>query len=178
MGIFSGIGDTELYESGVYLSPGASYELKFVDALVKKTKRSGLAFIVEFEVEESTHDDHPVGSKATWFQKMSDEEIAFRAIKEFLANLLKINMKDPIEKEEFNSTVEELLDQVTEERLDDEGKPRRDLDEDGNETDELEKNVLYGFHIHCDTRMTKTKEKNLDFTAHNWRHSEQENPDL
>lgn len=158
MGRFSGIGEVDLFEKGVYLSPEGSYELEVQNMLLKETRKAGLGFIVEFTVVSSTHESHAVGSKATWFQKLIDTDVAFPAIKEFFVSLLDVDMKDPEAKEEFNNSLEDLLDEVTS------WTPTAD-DKD---------HPLKGTRIRCDTYSKKTKEKNLDFTAHVWQSVKEE----
>lgn len=110
MGLFDGINEAELFERGKYLSgkceacggKGVTDEGKICAAcvglghfrgvlqvkrtLAKETLRSGVGFIVEFVVVESNMlGAHPLGSKCTWFQKMSDRTVAFPAIKAWAA---------------------------------------------------------------------------------------------
>ena len=158
MGNFSGIGEYELYEKGVYLTPGGSYELEVQNILLKNTRKVGLGFIVEFKIVSVTGEDaeakHPPGSKATWFQKMADKDIALPAIKDFMRALLNVDFRDPAAKEEFNDSVESLLDEVT------------------NPVPAGEEHALAGHKVHCDT-YTKLTQKKLEFTAHNWSPSEE-----
>ena len=162
MSYFEGIGDTALFESGVYLTSGGMYELEVQKILVKKTRKSGLGFIVEFKVISASGgsevlEKHPEGSQATWFQKMSDKDVAFPAIKEFFVGLMDINMNNEEEKEEFNNNLETILDEATE--------------WEPNPEDPNEQHPLHGQMVHCET-YSKLTEKNLDFTVHKWSKSE------
>jgi hypothetical protein len=163
MGMFDGLGETELYERGVYLTPGGVYELEVKKVLLKETRKSGLGFIVEFTVlsaEGAGEAQHAPGSRATWFQKMTDKDVAFPALKQFLVGLLGINMNNPEEKEEFNSKVEEILEAaVTWEPEDPE--------------DETEEHPWAGFKVCCET-FSKVTKKGADFTSHIWSESQHE----
>lgn len=148
--VFSGIGEAEIFDRGNYLTAGGMYELEVRKVILKETQSSGLAFIVEFTVLSSTVEKHAVGSKATWFQKMTDRKVALPAIKELFIPLLKIDMTDPEAKEEFNSTLEELLDEMT-----------------SWEPESGEEHPLAGERVNVET-FSKLTKKGLDFTAHIW----------
>jgi hypothetical protein len=154
MSHFSGLGETELFEKGVYLTAGGNYELEIVKILLKETRRSGLGFIVEFKVIEASGEggaQHAPGTKATWFQKMTDKDIAFPAIKQFFVALLDIDMNDPEAKEQFDNQVEEIVEEATEW-----------TPENPDDT-----HPLAGERIQCET-YTKVTKKGVDFTVHNW----------
>lgn len=154
MGIFDGLAETELYEKGVYLAPGGRYKLEIVRILTKETRRSGLGFIVEFKVLEAGGaggEKHAPGSKATWFQKMVDKDIAFPAIKQFFVALLDIDMNDPEAKEQFDRQVEEIVDEAS----------------SWEPVNSEDTHPLAGECIYCETYSKLTK-KNVDFTVHNW----------
>jgi hypothetical protein len=73
---FAGVGQAKVYESGKYLQPGR-YRLKLEKMILKNTQKSGLGWILEFGVLESDDlKNHPIGSSATFFQKMSDKTVA------------------------------------------------------------------------------------------------------
>lgn len=158
-GQFEGLGETELYEKGVYLSPGGVYELEVVRILLKETRRSGLGFIVEFKVVSATGEggsNHAPGSKATWFQKMTDKDIAFPAIKQFFVGLMDIDMNDDEQKEQFNGEIEDILEEAT--------SWAPDGDDDAH--------PLAGERVSCST-YTKLTKKNVEFTVHNWEPSKE-----
>lgn len=152
-GTFDGIGNTELYEKGVYLTPGGAYELEVQTMLLKKTRKSGLGFIVEFKIlaveGEEAETKHAIGSKATWFQGMDDTDVAFPAIKEFMLALLNIDRKDEEAYSEFNDSLAQLLRELTA------------------PVEAGEEHAMKGERIHCDTYSKLTK-KNQDFTVHMW----------
>jgi len=157
MGMFDGLGDTELFDKGVYLTAGGSYELEVVKILVKDTRKSGLGFIVEFKVVsvdgDAAEGQHAPGSKATWFQKLQDKDISFPAIKEFFLALLDVDRNNPTEYEEFNNSIEELLEEATSWEPDPE--------------DPESEHPLAGQRVDVDTYSKLTK-KNVEFTVHNW----------
>jgi hypothetical protein len=141
----AGVGSAQLFERGKFLHPGR-YTLEVVKTILKHTRKSGDAFIVEFEVLETTDDEkHPVGTKATWFQKLSDTDIAFPAIKDFMRNLMGIDLNDKAAMLEFSQGVDGLL---------------------GKSINEPE--TLKGNRIKVECYMTRTKGKGLDFTVHQW----------
>lgn len=146
MGLFSGIEKAEISEKGKYISPGFVGKMRVRRTLAKDSIKSGLAFIVEFDVLESNHDDHPVGSSATWYQKMMDKTVAFPAIKAFVAAASGVNLGDREAMAEINAEMESILDEAT-----------------TNETS----NALVGQEVKLETFSTKTK-KGHDFTRHNW----------
>jgi len=75
MGMFSGIKNKKVSKKGVWLTPGAIYDLELETMVLQKTRSSGYAVIVEFRVldvtgSEEAIEKHPVGSRATWFQSL------------------------------------------------------------------------------------------------------------
>lgn len=151
MSLFQGIAEAEVFERGNYFEPGGKFRLMVNRILLKDTERSGMGFIVEFKVlESSLPDKHAVGSKGSWFQKMTDKKVALPAIKEFMSALCKVNLNNPEEKEEFNSSIEEILEEATKEY---EG--------------EAEDHPFHGMQIDLET-WTKKTQKDVDFTVHKW----------
>lgn len=156
MGMFSGIKKAQVSKKGVWLTPGGLYTLEIDNMLLKKTRSAGFAVIVEFRVlevdgSEEAIEKHPVGSRATWFQSLTDEDIGLSSCKDFMANLLG---EDP-EDAEFNEGLEELMEQAT------------DKVADG------EEHMFHGMKIFCETSHTVTK-KGGDFTIHTWKNIPEE----
>jgi hypothetical protein len=156
MGLFSNIKETKVSKKGVWLTPGAIYDLEIENILVKKTRASGWAFIVEFRVldvsgNEEAISKHAIGSRATWFQSLQDEDIGLSACKDFISTLMG---EDP-EDEEFNEGLEELMEQITD------------------KVPEGEEHMFRGEKIRCETFLIQTK-KGQDFTVHNWSHVDSE----
>jgi len=172
MGHFAGIGDTEVYEQGIWLEPGGAYDVEVIDMLVYLSRKKDLLFILEMKILSSSSDKHGVGSKATWMAKLGTDS-TFPNIKKMFIGMLNINMRDPDVKKEFNDGIEAILEESTEERKDENGKPRYEKDEagefvlDDKEEKILETNPLMGEKIHVDTHTT-TMDKGGDFTVHTW----------
>jgi len=81
MGLWDGIENAEIFERGNYIKPGFNGVVEIMRTIGKETRASGLAFIVELKiVQTNMPDDHPVGQKGTWFQKMTDRAVAFPAV--------------------------------------------------------------------------------------------------
>jgi hypothetical protein len=146
---FSGIDRADTFERGKYFPPDGTFYLKLQKTLVKGTRKSGAAFIAEFEVVGSNHDEVPVGAKRSWFQKMVDKDVAFPAIKEFMAALLGFSKEDKAEWKSFEAKLEGILTEAT----DFEGK--------------AEDHPLYGMTVKV-TTWQKTTNNGKEFTVHDW----------
>lgn len=149
MGLFDGINEAEIFERGRFLPDNFRGVLEVKRTIAKETIRSGIGFIVEFEViETNMPDQSPVGSKATWFQKMSDKTVAFPAIKAWAAACAgyEIHQKDDIEQE----IAPHLADVLT------------------HATDNPADNDFVGCLVRVETEQIKTR-NDRDFTRHNWR---------
>lgn len=81
MGLWDGIESAEIFERGNYIKPGFKGVVEIMRTIGKETRASGLAFIVELKiVQTNMSEEHPVGQKGTWFQKMTDRTVAFPAV--------------------------------------------------------------------------------------------------
>jgi len=148
MGLFDGIQDAEIFERGRFLPGGFRGVLEVKRTIAKETIRSGIGFIVEFEVVESNLPDQvQVGSKCTWFQKMSDRTVAFPAIKAWAAAVGGYHsyQKDEIE-DEVAPELEGALTHATDNPAD---------------------NDFVGCLVRVETDMIKTR-NDRDFTRHDW----------
>lgn len=148
MGLFDGIGDAEIFERGRYIKGGFRGVVEVTKTLAKQTRKSGVGFIVELKiVETNMPEEHPIGSKATWFQKMTDRDVAFPAIKAWAAACAgyEAHEKDKIEKE-VAPHLSEALDNAT-----------------TNPTD----NDFVGVLLRLETEQIKTR-NDRDFTRHEW----------
>ena len=155
MGLFEGIGDAEIFERGKYFPPEFRGVIEIKRTVMKKTRSVGLAFIVEtrvIEVERSGKPDSKwspvvVGEKRSWFQKMTDPDVALPAIKEWAAACQGFHPheKEAIE-EEVEPDLEEALDHATDE---------------ANQTDNLFTEVL----LLLSTDQIETRNKR-EFTRH------------
>lgn len=171
MGAFSGLRDAKMFERGTPLSArklGANpahdknqpesdknepflwapqtFVLEIEKCLLKKTRKSGMGFIVEMRVLEPSPDPiaHPVGSKRSWFQKMEDADVAFGAIKQFAAAASGVN---PNDKEAVKTQIEPYVEDTMEQACD-EGK-----------------NALKGAKLKAEVAHKRTQ-KNFEFSQH------------
>lgn len=155
MSMWSGIGNAEIFERGKFVVDGFRGKLSVKRTIVKQTRKSGIAFIAEFEVLESNKLEHQVGSKVTWFQKMTDPSVAFPAIKGFAAVCAGIDTsnKEMIEKE-VSPNLEQIMDIATE------------------NPDNPEKNPFIGVKVGLEATLITTQ-KGLPFTRYDFSPCEQ-----
>lgn len=181
MSLFDGIQDAELFERGKFLSgkceackgKGVDSEGKICQAcegigkfrgvlevkrtIAKETVRSGIGFIVEFEIVESNmRTAHPVGSKCTWFQKMSDKTVAFPAIKAWAAAVAGYQVH---EREAIEADVSPMLEKTL-----------------THATDNPADNDFVGVLVRVETEMIKTR-NDKDFTRHDWQPYDEQEPE-
>lgn len=141
---FSGLSSAKTFERGQYLDPG-DYTLEIEKCFVKSTRSKGDAFIVEFKVLASTNEKHPVGASRNWYQGMRDKDIAFGAIKEFLAAVFKVDLKNEAQRKQLEAEIEKTAQAAVTE------------------------NALKGVKVAVSCFVKKTKEKGEDFTVHSWK---------
>lgn len=114
MGIWDGIENAESYDRGNYLAPGFVGVCEVVKTLVKQTRAAGPAFIVELRIVESNLDRHPVGSKVSWFQKLTDKAVAFPSVAEWAAATAGLDPTDrEMVKQEIMPELRELMEHAT-----------------------------------------------------------------
>ncbi len=155
MGMFKGIEDAPIYERGKFFKAGFRGELEVKKTVLQETLKSGDAFIVEFEILTSNMpDEHPVGSRGTFFQKMSDKTVAFPSITALIATLSGFALH---QREAIKSEVSPNLDDIL---------TRAIKNPDGEDSTQ-EQNDLIGLTVHLETEAVKTQ-KGADFTRHNW----------
>lgn len=151
--ILDGLTNANMFDRGVFLDPGV-FTLKWIKALFKRTRKSGTCFIVEFEVVASSSPKHPVGSKATWCQKMQDLDVALGSLKSFLYAVL--GFEWPRDKEYLIANVDRNLKQILASAItENEGQKLRDAGD------------LDGKLVDVQVIMKKTG-KGGDFSQHNW----------
>lgn len=144
--LWSGLKDAQTFDRGTFFKPGA-YTLKIVNCLTKQTVKSGEGFIVEFEIMETSDPvNHPVGSKASWFQKLANVPVAFGAIKEFLAAVYGFDLRT--QKAQFDAQMGPQIEAYAA------------AASDG-------RNNLAGQIVKVQTEQVKTQ-KGGDFTRHAW----------
>jgi hypothetical protein len=146
MGLWDGLKDAQVFEKGNFFGVGV-FDLEVGRCLTKQTIKSGLGFIVEFDVLTSTNPAHKTGSKGTWFQKMENQMVAFSAIKEFIIALHGFDPKLDAARieQDLAPHISALMDHGT-----------------------GPANGFAGKRIRLETFMTKTKSRGTDFTVHRW----------
>lgn len=98
--LWEGIGNAEIYDRGKYFKPGFNGVVRVRKTLAKETRKSGMAFIVELEVEKTNMPDvHAIGSKGTWFVKLIDKDVAFPNIATWAAACCGVEGRENIKKE-------------------------------------------------------------------------------
>ena len=147
MGVWDGIEDAETFERGNYVKGGFIGVVEIKKTIVKQTRASGPAFIVEMEVIETNMEEHPVGQKVTWFQKLTDKDVAFPSVAEWAAAVagLDPNNKEVV-KTEVSPVLKEAMDHAT-----------------NNPSD----NDFIGQKVRLQTDQIKTK-NDRDFTRYTW----------
>lgn len=150
--IWDGSEEAEVFEKGQYMPGGFDGLVEIEKTILKETRASGMAFIVEMRVIESNLDDCAPGQKRTWFQSLKDKDIAFPAIKEWAAAVAGI---DPRNKDEVEAALgpdaPTPLNKVM-----------------ANATDNPDDNDFVGCRVLLETFMKETKKK-TDFTVHVWK---------
>ena len=156
MGLWDGIENAEIFERGNYLPPGFRGVVEVKRTLAKETRKSGLAFIVELrvvEVDSPGDEDHelsPVreGEKRTWFQKMTNKDVAFPAVAAWAAACAGY---DPTDKNAVKEAVMPHLRATMK-----------------HATDNPEDNDFVGVKLRLSCVATITKEKQADFTRYDF----------
>ena len=148
MGLWDGIESAEIFERGNYVVGGFNGVVMVMRTLGKETRSSGLAFIVELKVMSTNlPEEHPVGQKATWFQKMTDKSVAFPAIAAWAAACAGYQ---PHEKERIKADVFPHLRETMK-----------------HATDNPDDNSFIGVQLRLQTTMVTTK-KGGDFTRYDF----------
>lgn len=150
MGMFKGINKAKISETGNYLPPDFDGVVEITRTIIKETRKKGPAFIVDLRIVESNLDDVPVEKEFNWFQKMTDTDIAFPAIKAFFAAAAGVDPRDDEALGEIEDNIEEALEDAVQ------------------NPDDPEKNMLIGLQVRVITSHKETQE-GKDFTRHDWR---------
>lgn len=152
---WSGVGKVEVYgNQGRYFPWNGDFKLRVIRTFTIQTRKKQDAFIVDFEVLESDTDSVKVGSIYNWYQDLSDEDIGFPAIKDFMLNLFNIDTSDEEELEEFEDNLEEMMEEAGDTKW---SKKNADVDE----------HPLNGRTIGLATSHKLTNQ-GKDFTIHDW----------
>jgi hypothetical protein len=148
---FSGLEKAQIFEKGNPLPEGA-FDLEVTRVLSKRT-RKGDAFIVEFKVLDAYGNPKVnIGEKRTWFQKLTDTDIAFPSIKEFVVATLGLDKTQEADKKTIDTEVGPQLKGIVDTAVDAGSKPDAGLN---------------GSKVHVNTFKKKTQ-KDTDFTVHDW----------
>lgn len=140
--LWAGLNVAPTFEGGTYLGPGV-FDVQVDRCLLKQTQKSGIGFIAELTVLESSNPDHPVGVQRGWFQKMNTAP-SLPAVKAFLLAVLGIDTDDAAKVADVSGKLETLMPRIA-----------------GAE------NILAGWRVHVQCTMIKTG-KGGDFTRHDW----------
>lgn len=144
MGHFDGVNKAPTFESGNYFPcVNARYTCEIKRVIVKKTQKSGTAFIAEMKVLKSSNKDMPEGSTGTWLQKMENETVAYPALKSFALAACGVDSNDKEAVAAASDQMEQVLDAA------------------------VEKGALVGTKINLETR-PHTTGKGAQFTKHLW----------
>lgn len=119
-GIFSGAKGMKLSESGVFFTAPFKGEVR-VDRVVHKQGRKGVFYIVEATVvsvaqsatnpKTGKYTDN-VGDKRSWVQSLKDQDVGFRAVKQFCLAASGIDSKSSDDAErakEFENECEDIM---------------------------------------------------------------------
>lgn len=83
MGKYDSIGDARVMEGGVYFEPGL-FLVKIMAVKEGKTRKGDEFFVVECQIEESTHSELVAGKNVSWMVMMK-QDAALSNIKQFTA---------------------------------------------------------------------------------------------
>jgi hypothetical protein len=83
MGLFSGIGEAQVGQGGVYFLPG-EYVVEVVKCFTMRSRKREDLFIVECLIKESDNNERRAGSKASWVVNFK-QDAALGNIKAFVA---------------------------------------------------------------------------------------------
>lgn len=146
MSFFKGANNVDAEGKLPYLPTNGQFVVEIHRALVKDTRKSGLAYIVEFDIRESSDPDVKVGSRRMWFQSMKERETAFKSLAGFLHAALGL---DPVkDKEQIDRDIKPIQEQLLDETV--------------------EKNSLSGVTLRVETN-TILKKDGSPFTLHSFR---------
>ncbi len=88
-GRFAGMAGTHLYESGNYFDGAGEYETTILGVVLKDTRKSGPAVIVELQIDATSDPSRvPVGTKKGWIQPLAKRDTAFPNLLGFVAAAL------------------------------------------------------------------------------------------
>lgn len=157
MSDWKNIGKAKIFgSSGKYFPPDGEFRLRAVKSFSKETRKSGDAFIVDFEVLESDHDDVKVGQTYNWYQSTQDPDVAFPAIKQFVMTLFCVDEDDADMMEQFEEGLEDLMDEAGDSKWE-------------KSTVDATEHPFNGRQILLTTYSKITQKNGKEFTVHLWK---------
>ncbi len=148
--MFEGLGKADIFQRGKFFQPDFDGVVIIRKTILKNTRAKGIAFIVEFEVEKTNHEKHPVGSKGSWFQKLQDTTVAFPAIRAWAAACAGYETNQVAEIDADEALRSPLLDELVNEAV-----------------SNPDNNDYCGVRLRLVTTQVKTKQ-NTDFTRYDF----------
>jgi hypothetical protein len=146
--LWDGIGNAQLFDRGKYFTDGFNGLVEVRRTLAKATRASGLAFIVEMVVVETNlPEKHPVGWTGSWFQKMTDKDVAFSAILAWAAAMCGFSVT---QRQEIDQQLKPHLQEIM-----------------TNATNNPETNPFVGKRVRLECTQKKTK-NDRDFTRYDF----------
>lgn len=140
---FAGLGKAPIPGRGAYFPYANAHYTGTIERMLI-ADRSG-SFVVEMNVETSTHPDVKPGDRRTWVQKTDDEDIALGTMAGFAMAMMGVNAGNKTELGTYQEYAEAFI--------------AAGVSED---------NPLCGETFDLMTVAAKTKKKGGDFTIHNW----------
>jgi hypothetical protein len=140
---FAGLGKAPITGRGAFLPYADAMYTGTIERMLI-ADRSG-SFVVELNVETSTHPDVKPGDRRTWIQSTKDEDIALGAMAGFAVAMMGVNANNRNELAEYQDYAEAFI-----------------------ATAVSEDNPLHGEPFSVRTVAHKTKKNGGDFTIHNW----------
>lgn len=151
MGIWDGIENAQITKRGKYLPAGHNFTLLIKKCDLITTRDKGDAFVVDFEVVESTDPNTPVGAERNWYQSTTDKNVFQGAVKLFVAAVYGYDYSTM--KDRFDREVGPSLAAIAE----------ASLFKDG-----AGKNALAGQRVKVSTVEVTTVKRQQKFTRHDW----------
>lgn len=143
---FRGVGQAQITNRPPKFKNRFVGEVEIVRLEVQKTRHGDKFFAGVKILSSNMTDVHPVGQICSWGQKLIDENIAYPALKVFLAAFAGIPLKDEEKLAQLEAHMDALLTEAV-------ANP--------------ENNRLVGRRARLETEEIKTGE-NRDFMRHNW----------
>lgn len=145
MALFDGINEAPVFEGGRKLPDGSDSLVRIDKCLIVKSQQQKGTdiFVCEYIVEETNNAE--VGGRYSWTQNMSDQNVAWPALKQFVLAIFGVSeQKDPIAFRDVSAKTQTIL------------------------TVAVSNDYLKGQKVRVSTNQ-KTTKANRPFLAHNFR---------